>query len=510
VTETFTYDALNRLDASQRNGVTHLDVTLDAIGNITWKQGVGNYTYHATRKRAVIAAGSNSYAYDANGNMTGRNGSTIGYTSYNLPNVIMAGSNSSTLSYGAFRNRYKQVSLNAGTYETTIYVGGMLEKVSRSAAIEYRHRILGGKGVAAIYTRRTAGSPLNDTYYVHADHLGSPELITDSAGAQGVKLSFGAYGERRGSNWSGAPSSSDWTAIGNTTRDGFTGHEHLDAVSLIHMNGRVYDPVIGRFLSKDPIVELGLSQSPNSYSYVWNNPLSLTDPSGWVADQPNPPAGDLTEFDEIFVIGLRPPNWMYDYFVWMLEFARGGAESGLREPRDGTRGGGSNGGTSESTENGENAAEEAREPQNQQQCIRPPDHGDFGDKAADFAVGFGDAFLIPIIVRNLAGIEGTTDYDSAAYGAGKITGLIEGLVPMALQGTAAYSAAAAARGAPSVLNANRYFRIGPGVGWGGTNVPRVSSPFLPGDGHVSLTSRLPLIPPLGALFSAGGGCSGGN
>ncbi len=37
--------------------------------------------------------------------MTTRNGSTIGYTSYNLPNVIMAGSNSSTLYYGAFRNR---------------------------------------------------------------------------------------------------------------------------------------------------------------------------------------------------------------------------------------------------------------------------------------------------------------------------------------------------------------------------------------------------------------------
>ena len=149
-------------------------------------------------------------------------------------------------------------------------------------------------------------------------------------------------------------------------------------------------------------------------------------------------------------------------------------------------------------------------PQTQQQCVRPPDTRSFGEKAADFIVGFGDAFLIPVIVRKLAGIEGDTDYNSAAYGAGKITGIIEGLVPMALEGAAAYSTAAAARGAPSVLNANRYFRVGPGVGWGGTNVPRISSPFLPGDGHFSLTSRLPLIPPLGAFVSAGGGCSGGN
>lgn len=60
----------------------------------------------------------------ADGNMTTRNGSGIGYTSYNLPNLIMSGSNSSTLSYGAHRNRYKQVSVASGVTDTTIYVGG--------------------------------------------------------------------------------------------------------------------------------------------------------------------------------------------------------------------------------------------------------------------------------------------------------------------------------------------------------------------------------------------------
>jgi hypothetical protein len=101
-----------------------------------------------------------------------RNGSTVGYTSYNLPNLIMAGSNSSTLSYGAHRNRYKQVSVASGVTETTIYVGGLLEKVTRGSVTEYRHLIHGGKGVAAIYTRPTSGAAT--TYYVHSDHLGSP------------------------------------------------------------------------------------------------------------------------------------------------------------------------------------------------------------------------------------------------------------------------------------------------------------------------------------------------
>ena len=42
------------LDYSRRNGVTNLEVTLDAIGNVTWKSDVGNFTYHATKRRAVV------------------------------------------------------------------------------------------------------------------------------------------------------------------------------------------------------------------------------------------------------------------------------------------------------------------------------------------------------------------------------------------------------------------------------------------------------------------------
>ncbi|WP_419619689.1 RHS repeat-associated core domain-containing protein, partial [Thiolapillus sp.] len=65
---------------------------------------------------------------------------------------------------------------------------------------------------------------------------------------------------------------------------GFTGHEHLDDLGLIHMNGRVYDPDLGRFLSADSIVQFpNNSQSYNRYSYVLNNPLSYTDPSGHFA-----------------------------------------------------------------------------------------------------------------------------------------------------------------------------------------------------------------------------------
>ena len=67
-----------------------------------------------------------------------------------------------------------------------------------------------------------------------------------------------------------------------TTSRGYTGHEMLDDNGLIHMNGRVYDPNIGRFLSADILVQAPTNtQSYNRYSYVWNNPMSMVDPSGY-------------------------------------------------------------------------------------------------------------------------------------------------------------------------------------------------------------------------------------
>ncbi len=69
----------------------------------------------------------------------------------------------------------------------------------------------------------------------------------------------------------------------DTTQMGFTGHEQLDSVGLVHMGGRLYDPVLGRMLSADPFVQApGNSQSFNRYSYVMNNPISMIDPSGYL------------------------------------------------------------------------------------------------------------------------------------------------------------------------------------------------------------------------------------
>ena len=117
------------------------------------------------------------------------------------------------------------------------------------------------------------------TRYFHSDHLGSISVITDEAGLVIERLAYDPWGKRRNSN--GTADTQD-SIVGLTLDRGFTEHEHLDEVGVIHMNGRIYDPLMGRFMSADPFIQAPFElQSHNRYSYVMNNPLFYTDPSGY-------------------------------------------------------------------------------------------------------------------------------------------------------------------------------------------------------------------------------------
>lgn len=93
------------------------------------------------------------------------------------------------------------------------------------------------------------------------------------------RLAYEPFGKRRFASGSDDPNN---TIVPQNTRRGFTNHEHLDELTLVHMNGRVYDPVVGRFMSADPQIQDPMNlQSYNRYAYVMNNPLMYTDPSGY-------------------------------------------------------------------------------------------------------------------------------------------------------------------------------------------------------------------------------------
>ena len=126
------------------------------------------------------------------------------------------------------------------------------------------------------------------TDYLHYDHLGSVDAITDDSANVIQTMSFDAYGIRRDpSNWDYDLSQNQISTLKDYTDRGYTGQEELDNVALVDLNGRVYDPSSGRFINADPLVSnLFDSEALNRYTYVYNNPLNATDPTGHLCDCP--------------------------------------------------------------------------------------------------------------------------------------------------------------------------------------------------------------------------------
>jgi len=106
--------------------------------------------------------------------------------------------------------------------------------------------------------------------------LGSITALSDEYGRIDKRFAYDPWGNR-------AQLLDTHEGTGGALTRGFTDHEHLDDFGLIHMNGRIFDPVLARYLSADPIVQdSGDSQAYNRYSYCGNNPLNATDPSGYL------------------------------------------------------------------------------------------------------------------------------------------------------------------------------------------------------------------------------------
>ena len=276
-TEDFTYDSVNRLTNTYIAGVSDIDIEYSPAGRITSKTGIGSYTYGAGSAGpfAVTSANSVNYTYDANGRMITRGSGEIDWYSYDLPSKIddLTDTSYAQFWYGPDRSRIKQYQSSG----VTIRYAGTLFEFEDAATDTYRHYVQAGDKVIAVVERVAT---TNTRQYLHRDHQGSVVKVTNASGTVDQALAFDAWGLRR--------NASDWSALGSPfagsheTERGYTGHEHLDQVGLIHMNGRVQDPILGRFISADPFVQAPFNtQSHNRYSYVWNNPVSLTDPSGF-------------------------------------------------------------------------------------------------------------------------------------------------------------------------------------------------------------------------------------
>ena len=269
--QSFAYDRVNRL---ANDGTA--SVGYDAAGNIASRNGA--YTYNPGTHR-LSSGGGNAYGnYDLNGNVgliSNASGTrTLGYTAFNLPASVTgtSGYGSTSYLYDGSHARIREVSSGAAASGTTYYLGGFEAHRRTDGVLELRHYLATPEGVVGIYTQRSNG--VNDLRYWHKDHLGSVQVIADNTGVVEQGFLFDAWGNRTTRTLAGGEAYAEERS--------YTGHELLTEIGLVHMNGRIYDPVTGRFLQADPLVQDPFNgQSYNRYGYVLNNPLAFTDPSGY-------------------------------------------------------------------------------------------------------------------------------------------------------------------------------------------------------------------------------------
>lgn len=274
LSETFTYDSLNRL---KTNRIIHdyiLDMSYDNTysGNIESKSDAGNYEYNQyNRPHAVIEI------TDPTDDVLFEESNT--YTPFNKISTIIQEEKQAEFEYGP-EESLKKMSYFEGdplSLEYERYYSIDYEKlVLDDGTVKEYHYINSPDGLVAVYIVINGSN--TSGYFVLKDHLGSITTLADNSGQIEEEYSFDPWGRRRDpEDWreyDGLPASHILTK-------GFTGHEHLDDFGLINMTGRVYDPVLGRFLSPDNYVQFPeYTQSFNRYTYALNNPLKYTDPEG--------------------------------------------------------------------------------------------------------------------------------------------------------------------------------------------------------------------------------------
>ena len=286
LSESITYDQLNRmLTATVSSNIAPVkNISYSPIGNILSKSDLGTYAYASPGSplpHAVMSISgstlSTTFTYDPNGNQTGGLGRTISWTAANRPASITQGTNTISFQYGVNHERVMQIAPDGTTlYFNAFGVSTELFGAGTGAA-RWTDYLSVGSAKVGMRVINIATETIS-THYFHTDHLGSISVITDENGVVLERLSYDAWGKRRFATGADDPTGS----ITSQSTRGFTGQEQLDTVALVHLNGRVYDPMVGRMVSADPTVPDPLNaQAWNRYSYVGNDPLTFTDPSGF-------------------------------------------------------------------------------------------------------------------------------------------------------------------------------------------------------------------------------------
>lgn len=297
--ESFTYDNLDRLTqwTNPLNGTTDSN-SYDNKGRITSNNRLGTVTYNANlstgiyRKSAILLTpeGKNYY--------TSLPKQVVSYTMFKSPISINESNKGSTVF--TYNSHLSRQTMNYGftitpPATTGVYTrtkdytdDGTVEIIKTPTTITIRTYIGGDAYNAPLYVEKiktiATGAVVDKKYYLHRDYLGSIIAISNENGIAVERRHFDAWGNLAKLQQNGVAITlpTDGTATKLLLLDrGYTSHEHLAEVGLIHMNGRLYDPVLRSFLMPDNFIQQPENtQNYNRYAYVLNNPLMYTDPSG--------------------------------------------------------------------------------------------------------------------------------------------------------------------------------------------------------------------------------------
>jgi|GEM_PF-865151 len=299
VSESYAYDNLQRLTGTSRvpSDANHLPVTYSYSdsGNVKSKSDwASSYTYGtgfstgSCGPHFATQAGSYTYQCDANGNLVGGNTLSGVYDAENRAaqitrTAVGAMTQSGTMSwrYGADGAMAMETDQGSSITGTRYFGPAGYEQVGSGAAATQKYEL---GPVVVTRTNNGLGSSSDALTVVLRDRLGSTIDVIENGGMPTTRA-YDAFGRARngdfGDRANGTLNLVDNILGGLQTIHGFTKHDHADDVALIHMGGRVYDQNLGRFLQVDPVIGGTGSQALNPYSYIGNNPLSGTDPTGY-------------------------------------------------------------------------------------------------------------------------------------------------------------------------------------------------------------------------------------
>jgi RHS repeat-associated protein len=272
VTQTFTYDSLNRLGSAAETstaggGWTQIN-GYDRYGNRSIVTGgVPNFTFNSGNNRIV------GKSYDAAGNMTLDGTMSFGYDAENRLITVN----------GVTGYRYdgegKRVRKLIGEQTRFIYgMSGALVAEYDGTSGGWKKQYISGGGMTAQI------EPVIGTRYTTADHLGTPRVVTDTAGNVVGRHDYQPFGEEVGSGIGGRTTNQGYSQF-DGVRQGFIGYEKDGETGLNFAQARYHSPTHGRFTSPDPLLTSGQPYHPqswNRYTYCLNSPLAYVDPTGLI------------------------------------------------------------------------------------------------------------------------------------------------------------------------------------------------------------------------------------